>query len=76
MLTRRSKRHGSGRQTAFVEKTDFSLLTDLTRAVPHRAPRRARPEVSGSGRPRSQVAGALNLSTPRRLPSIGHRTGR
>jgi hypothetical protein len=36
MLTRRSKRHGSGLQTAFEEKTDFSLLTDLTRAVPHR----------------------------------------
>ena len=37
MLTRRSKRHASGLQTAFEEKTDFSLLTDLTRAVPHRA---------------------------------------
>jgi hypothetical protein len=36
MLTRRSKRHASGLQTAFEEKTDFSLLTDLTRAVPHR----------------------------------------
>ena len=29
MLTRRSKRHGSGLQTAFEEKTDFFLLTDL-----------------------------------------------
>ena len=36
MLTRRSKSHASGLQTAFEEKTDFSLLTDLTRAVPHR----------------------------------------
>ena len=30
MLTRRSKRHGSGLQTAFEEKTDFFLfVTDL-----------------------------------------------
>ena len=44
MLTRRSKRHGSGLQTAFEEKTDFSLLTDLTRAVPHRGPDERRGE--------------------------------
>eukprot|EP00966_Prymnesium_polylepis_P319846 7376271-Prymnesium_polylepis.1 len=57
MLTRRSKRHGSGLQTAVEEKTDFSLLTDLTRAVPHRDPKVAdgrwwRPgAVSGATRP-------------------------
>ena len=36
MLTRRSKRHGSGLQTAFEEKTDFFLLTDLPWAILHR----------------------------------------
>eukprot|EP00966_Prymnesium_polylepis_P250784 5798819-Prymnesium_polylepis.1 len=33
MLTRRSKRHGSGLQTAFEETTDFFLLTDLPCAI-------------------------------------------
>ena len=36
-MTRRSNRHGSGLQTAFEEKTDFFLLTDLPWAILHGA---------------------------------------
>eukprot|EP00966_Prymnesium_polylepis_P017539 404440-Prymnesium_polylepis.1 len=54
-VTRRSKRYGSGLQTAFEAKTDFFLLTDLPWATLHgeekpNPPLRRRMQIVRSGR--------------------------